>query len=927
MVHNNARMTEQRPDPDALLQAVRSSVEHRTRGRLKIFFGATAGVGKTYAMLQEAGRQLQAGRDVIAGIVETHGRSETAELLSNITCLPQRKVMHRSVALSEFDLDAALARAPELILIDELAHSNAPGSRHLKRWQDVEELLEAGIDVYTTVNVQHLESLNDVVAQITSIVVHETIPDSILEQADEVELIDIPTEDLLQRLREGKVYLPLQAERALQAFFTKSNLTALRELALRKTAQQVDTQLQAERTLSRTQATWPAAERVIVCVSSSPHSADLVRAARRLATEAHADWEAVYVETAAGRELSGAARARLDTTLRLAESLGGEAVTLSGERVSETLVAYARQRNATKIVVGKPTHSPVLDRLRGSLVDALIRRSGDIDVYVVREQPLPAGKPAAALALPQTHSDWRDYLLAVGIVAATTVIAWPLHGRLQPANLIMLYLLAVVAVALRAGRGPALLAAVLAVAIFDFCFVPPYLTFAVRDVEYLLTFAAMLLVSLIIANLTFRLKQQVQASLARERRTSSLYKLSREMARAEDTAAIIAAGEQRVAELFRCNVLIVLRRELDAEFNQELRFSGLFDRLQSELAVMRWVLDNGKPAGKTTNTLPGAEALYLPITAGRGQLGVLAVKPNLAAAEMLSQPEQRHLLETCCTLVAIAVERELQEQARHDAEVQAERERMRSTLLSSISHDLRTPLASIAGSAETLLALPSAAVQSAERDLLSGVKTEADRLALLLENILDMTRLEAGNVSLNLEPQPLEEVIGATLQALEQRLLERKLELHIPDDLPLVFIDAVMIERVLANLLDNALKYTPPDSPLMLSARATGAWIEVSLADRGPGLPAIDPQQLFAPFNQYGGAGSTSAQSSRGIGLGLSICNEIVKAHGGAITAEQREGGGSVFSFTLPVSDVRVPEEQPGPPLRTISCEQDGGAP
>lgn len=906
-------MAEARPDPDALLRAVQSTSAEHERGRLKVFFGANAGVGKTYAMLEEAQRQLAAGRDVVAGVVETHGRSETAVLLAGLPQLPLRPAVHRGVTLTEFDLDAALARCPQLLLVDELAHTNAPGSRHAKRWQDVEELLAAGIDVYTTVNVQHLESLNDVVAQISGIVVRETIPDLILEQADEVELIDIPPEDLLQRLQEGKVYLPRQAERALQAFFTKPNLTALRELALRRTAQQVDTQLQAQRTLSHTQATWPAAERIIVCVSASPHSADLVRAARRLAAETYAEWEAVYVETAAGRELHTAARARLAATLRLAESLGGEAVTLNGESVSETLVAYARQRNATKIVVGKPTHSPWLDRLRGSLVEALIRQSGDIDLYVVREQPAQGSALSGRQVLPLTHSNWRDYLVAVAIIALATGIAWLMHGRLQPANLIMLYLLAVVAVSLRAGRGPALLAALLAVATFDFCFVPPYFTFAVRDVEYLLTFAAMLIVSLIIASLTFRLKQQVQAAIARERRTSSLYRLSRDLAKAENAAAILAAGEQRVAELFRCDALIALRSQLIAGEQPAPRHAGTLSNPQNELAVMRWVLDNGKAAGLTTDTLPGAEALYLPVDAGRGVLGVLAIKPDPANADAPAQPEQRHMLETCCTLIAIALERELQEHAQQEAEVQVERERLRSALLSSISHDLRTPLAAISGSAETLLTLPSAQQHPAERELLSGVKTEADRLALLLENILDMTRLESGEVHLKLESQPLEEVVGTALQAFEQRLRDRNVELRIPDDLPLVRIDSVMIERVLVNLLDNALKYTPPGSPLVLDAQASGRWVKVQLADRGPGLPDIEPRQLFTPFNQYGGSGSTSTQGSRGIGLGLSICKAIVEAHGGTLSAGMRDGGGSVFAFTMPVSDVRLPGESLSP--------------
>lgn len=911
---------DERPDPDTLLRAVQSTDNRPGRGTLKIFFGANAGVGKTYAMLVEAQRHLGEGRDVIAGIVETHGRSETASLLAGLPQLPARRIVHRGIALAEFDLDAALARRPDLILVDELAHTNAPGSRHLKRWQDVEELLAAGINVLTTVNVQHLESLNDIVEQISGIVVQETIPDHILEQAEVVELIDIPPEELLQRLHEGKVYLPTQAQRAMQAFFTKSNLTALRELALRRTAQQVDSQLQVERTLAHARTTWPAAERIIVCISSSPHSADLVRAAKRLATEMHAEWEAVYVEPTSGRELSAAARARLAATQRLAETLGGDSVTLSGEQVAATLIAFAQQRNATKILIGKPTHSPLRDRLLGSVVDMLIRKSGDIDVYVVREQPASRAAPGPTAMGSQLHSGWQDYLLAVAITGLATGIAWLLHGHMQPANLIMVYLLAVVAVALRAGKGPALLAAVLAVAAFDFCFVPPYLTFAVRDVEYLITFGAMLLVSLTIASLTFRLRQQVLAAVLRERRTSSLYKLSRELARADGIAAIALACERSIAELVHSRVKLVLQKDLDGKTPMQAESTLMFENPASEYAVMHWVFDNARPAGLLTGTLPGAEALYLPITSGRGVLCVLAVQPTAEAKVELAKPEQRHFLDTCCSLIAVAMERELQEQAQQQAEVQVERERLRSALLSSISHDLRTPLAAIAGSAETLLSLGYRDQPPTEQELLRGIKNEADRLELLLENILDVTRLESGRLSLRFEPQPLEEVVGAVLQSLDERLRGRDIGLQLPADLPLVRIDAVLIGRVLVNLLDNALKYTPAGSPLLLRASAAGSWVEVSLADRGPGLPKIDLRQLFLPFNQYGGPGSTSRSGSRGIGLGLSICQTIIQAHGGIISAAQRDGGGSVFSFTLPAAEVQIPDEpqvqaQPDPEL------------
>lgn len=889
-------MPDTRPDPDALLRAVETT-DHAERGRLKVFFGATAGVGKTYAMLQEAKLLLAGGMDVVAGVVETHGRSDTDSMLAGLPRLPLREVEHRGVLLREFDLDAALERHPRLILIDELAHSNAPGSRHSKRWQDVQELLGAGIDVFTTVNVQHIESLNDVVAQITGVIVREKVPDVVLEQADEVELVDTSPDELLKRLRDGKVYMPAQAERALESFFTKANLTALRELALRKTALQVEGQLRAERTLLATQATWPAAERIIVCIGPGPLSADLVRSAKRLASETHAQWEAVYVEIPARGELAPSVRQRLDETLALAESLGAETATLSGDRVAETLVAYARQRNASKILVGKPTHPQWQDRLRGSLVDSLIRLSGDIDVYVVRAAgPSPRAEPGSQ-DTGRRRSRWLDYLIAVASITATTGLAALLHPHLQAANLIMLYLLAVVAVALRTGRGPAVLAAVLAVGAFDFCFVQPYLTFAVQDIEYLLTFAVMLLVSLIIASLTFRLREQVQASILRERRTSSLYALSREMASASSAGALSRLAEQRLSEQLPLRALVMLRQEILASATPRLDEAG-FEHARSEIAVMQWVLENGRSAGISTSTLPGSEALHLPLGAGRGVLGVLTVRPLPGQAATLAAPDQRHLLEAYSSLIAMALEREQQADAEQQSLLLAERERLRATLLSGISHDLRTPLAGIAGSAETLLSLPPAEASQAAPQLLGGIKTEAQRLARLLDNILELTRLENGSLQIKLELQPLEEVVGSALAALELSSRGRKVELDLPGDLPLVRIDAVLIERVLVNLLDNAVRHTAQGEQILLQARARGGEVEVAVHDRGTGLADYSSPELFQPFGLIDA--TPDAKAGRTGGLGLSICKAIIDAHGGAISAAARPGGGSSFSFTIP---------------------------
>jgi two-component system sensor histidine kinase KdpD len=918
-------MATERPDPDALLQALRTSGE-RNRGRLKIYFGAAAGVGKTYAMLHEALALHQAGRDVVAGVIETHGREETAELLADLPQLPLREVDYRGVKLHEFDLNAAITRRPEVLLVDELAHTNAPGSRHAKRWQDVEELLDAGIDVNATLNVQHLESLNDIVAQISGVIVRETLPDAVLERADEVELVDISPEDLLERLRAGKVYVSAQAQRALANFFNRANITALRELALRTTAQQVDTQLQAQRTLAHAAATWPAMERIIVCVGSGPLSAGLVRSARRLAAETHAEWEAVYVETATSRQLPAIARGRVEHAMRLAEQLGATAVTLSGEQVAETLVAYARQRNASKILVGRPTHAPWLDRVRGSLVESLIRYSGDMDVYVVRAKPDQApesGWPAAAYP---RQGKWPDYAVALGIIATATALLWVFRPHLQPANTIMVYLLAVALVALRASRGAAILACMLAVAAFDFFFVSPFLTFAVSDLQYLLTFGVMLAVSVIIADLTYRLKQQVLEALARERRTSSLYQFSRELSAQQGAANVARLIERHLSGLFQCDVLVLLAlaRGSTAGFAPQQR--SLFASPDNELAVAQWCIANAKPAGRGTATLPGSEALHFPLSAARGVLGVLILKPARSAPARwrMGEPQQQHLLEACTALASTALERELQAETQQQTELRAQQEHLRSTLLSSLSHDLRTPLAGITGSADTLLTLPDGLTQEEARGLLLGIRDEGERLRLLLDNILDLTRLESGEVKLRLEPQTLEEIAGSALAELEQRLTQRPLEVRIPPDLPLIQVDAVLVERVLVNLLDNALRYTPEGSPLLLEAVQDGGVVQVRLADRGPGLGGLEPEHLFERFSRTGDSRGTSVKGSRGLGLGLSICKAIVEAHGGTITASDRPGGGALFSFTLPVSTAESSSALTTDPGRAPRLEGDG---
>jgi two-component system sensor histidine kinase KdpD len=885
-------MSEGRPDPDQLLERVRTDEARQRRGKLKVFLGAAAGVGKTYAMLEAARARRATGLDVVVGYVEPHGRSETEALLEGLEQLPPRLVEYHGTHLREFDLDAALARRPALVLVDELAHTNAPGARHAKRWQDVSELLEAGIDVYTTVNIQHLESLNDIVARITGVIVRETVPDSVLEAADELELVDLPPEGLLQRLREGKVYIAEQADRAVRKFFRKGNLIALRELALRLTAARVDAEMEEYRRDHAIPGTWPVSERILVAVSPSPLAARVVRTARRMAAAMRAEWVVAHVERP-GARLSEADRDRVVQTLRLAEQLGAETVTLTGHDLADELVRYARARNASKIVLGKTRQARWRETLRGSVVNDLVRKSGDIDVYVisgegegVRQVSKPAGERAWG---------WRGHARATAVVAIATALAWGMFPFFQLSSLVMVYLLAVVFVATRLGRGPSILASVLSVAVFDFLFVPPYLSFAVSDTEYLLTFAVMLVVALVTSTLTVRVRQQAEQARQREGRTAALYAVSRDLARARGADEVMAAAARHVAEVFGSASAIFTPGETGG---LALRAGGLggAEADVSEQAVARWVQEHAQPAGLGSATLPGARALYLPLRAARGTVGVLAVRPP--APLLLDEPDQQHLLETFADQTALAIERaSLAEEAQH-ATVRAETERLRSALLSAVSHDLRTPLATITGATSSLMTGSGRLDEATRQELVAVAHEEAERLNRLVANLLDVTRLEAGAVQVRKEWHPLEEIVGASLTRLERQLADRPVTTRIPADLPLVPLDGVLIDQVLLNLLDNAVRHTPPGTPIEISAALDGDYVSVAVADRGPGVPSGDEERVFDRFyrGRAGGAGG-------GVGLGLTVCKGIIEAHGGRIEAANRPGGGAIVRFTLPLGE------------------------
>jgi len=891
----------QRPDPDALLARVREELAREQRGRLKIFFGAAPGVGKSYAMLEAARAQQAAGVDVVIGYVELHGRRETEALLEGLQVLPPLRLEHRGMQLDEFDLDAALQRAPRLIVVDELAHSNHPGVRHPKRWMDVEELLGAGIDVYTTVNVQHVESLNDVVAQITGVSVKETVPDRVFDAADEVELVDLPPDELLQRLKDGKVYVEAKIRQALSSFFRKGNLIALRQLALRATADRVDTSMREYRARHAIADTWPAGERVLVCVGPDPLSERLVRSARRLAFALHAQWIAVYAETPGLVRLPRAARDRVLQTLKLAESLGAETANLSGESVASTVLAFARSRNVSKIIVGKPARGRWHDRLRPSLVDEIVRGSGDIDVYVISGER--GAESPAPPRLPQRSSQWPAYARAALVVAAVTLLCQLLFGHIERSNLVMLYLLGTVLVAARFGRGPSVFAAIFSVGLFDFLFVPPLYTFAIADAQYLITFAVMLLTALVISTLAAFGRRQASVARQRERRSSELYGLSRELAQAVDL--------QGLGESLRAHVLAFIDGEAAVLLPDEAgrildpahfcaRGAGGASQARypvpgNDLGIAQWAFDHRQKAGRNTDTLASADAVYLPLNAFKRCIGVFGLRPK--DPRQLEIPEQVHLLEAFVTQTAVAMERVQLTQASQLADSRIESERLRNVLLASISHDFRTPLASIIGAASTLLDDAAASLgDSRRRELLQALLSEAQRLHRLVGNLLDLTRLTSGPVQLKREWVAIDEVIGAVLNGLRDSLAGREITLDVPADLPLVRSDEVMIEQIIFNLVDNAQKHTPPGTPIRISARAFPATLEVSVADSGPGLPAGEEQRIFEKFHRGHGE---AAQS--GFGLGLTICKAVIDAHGGEIRARNRAEGGAEFVFSLPL--------------------------
>ncbi len=893
-------MADPRPDPDTLLARVQAEEARAKRGRLRIFFGAAAGVGKTYAMLEAARSQRSAGTDVVVGYVEPHGRPETERLLEGLERLPTVAVRYRGMIRQELDLDAALRRHPAIALVDELAHSNPIGGepplRHPKRWQDVEELLDAGINVWTTVNVQHLESLNDLVAQITGVRQRETLPDKVFDEADDIELIDLPPDDLLALLRAGKVYIPDQVAAAIDRFFRTPNLMALRELALRRVAARVEAAARAlpgDRVRTRL-----AGDRVLVAVGPDRQAEQLVRAGKRLADALDAAWTVVYVETPRLLRLSDADRNRRIDVLRLAESLGAETVTLDGPSPSAALLEYAQTRSATRVLLGTPKRRGWRAWWRPSAATELIRRAKGFDVTIITpaESEDPRARGAAATVVPaRSHPiHWDRYAWAVASSVLCTVIAFGLYPRFELSNLVMVYLLGVTIAGLRLGRGPSVLTSILNVIAFDFFFVPPRFNLAISDVQYLVTFGVMLTVALVTANLMASVRQQTRVAGARERRTALLYAMSRELTTTRGIGNMATVAVRHIAEVFQCQAVILLPDESEhLQYPQDPPVDQSFR--SADLAIAQWVADNGRQAGLGTDTLPAASGLYIPLGDPSQKLGVLAVLPSNPRRVLL--PEQRHLLEIFTGQTGLALERARLAEAAEAASVAAQRESLRNTLLASISHDLRTPLAAVAGAGSTLATQGASLEEATRTSLARTIEIKAREISDLISNVLDLTRLESGPVTLRRDWQMLDELAGTAYLRFEERLAGHVVDLQLPADLPPVFVDGTLVVQLFANLFDNLAKYTPAGTRARLSAIAEGAFVRLVLEDDGPGFPPGDPARLFEKFQRGSGEGTVV-----GVGLGLAICRAIVRAHGGQIDASRRAEGGARFEFTLPAS-------------------------
>jgi two-component system, OmpR family, sensor histidine kinase KdpD len=890
------RNPEQRPSPEALLDAARR--EEKRVGKLRIFVGAAPGVGKTYEMLQQARARKRDGYDIVVGVVETHGRKETDALLEGLEVIPRRRVEYKGQWLDEMDLDGIIARRPQIVLVDELAHTNAPGSRHPKRYLDAEELLSRGIDVYTTVNIQHIESLNDVVAQITHVRVRETVPDTVFDRADAVELVDLTPDDLIERLKEGKVYVPKQAERALEHFFSPANLTALRELALRRTADRVDEQLLTQMQAGAIPGPWAAGERILVCVSEDPRAAGLVRYAKRLADRLHGPWTALYVEGRRSPQLNEEDRDRIADTLRLAESLGGEAITIpSADRsIADDVIGYAQANNVTQIIIGKSTRSRWFEILHGSVVHDLVRRSGNIGVHVIAGDAV-AGEPIPKKTVRTAEAaalDPRPYLWSLGAVAVALGICATIHPWLGVENVDLVFLTAIVGVAVRFGLGPSLVASVVASLCYNFFFLPPVYTFTITDPTNVVAFFFFTATAAIVSNVAARVRTQAVAAMARARTTESLYAFSKKLAGAGTVDDVLWASAYQTALMLKVRVVLLLPENGSIEVKAGYPPEDTLD--EADLAAAKWAWESDRPAGRGSDTLPGAKRLFLPMHTGRGAVGVVGLDSDKPGPLLTS--DQRRLLDALMDQAALAIERVRLVEDLDRAKRTAEADRLRSALLTSISHDLRTPLAAVLGSASTLRSMSHALNENEKADLLATIIDEAERLNRFIANLLDMTKLESGAVVPNSGLHDLGEIVGSVLERASKILAGHRVEVDLAKDVPMVDIDPVLFEQVLFNLLDNAAKYAPAGTTVRIQSWRDRDSVGLMVLDEGEGIPPGDLDHIFDKFYRARKADHVRA----GTGLGLAISRGFVEAMHGTITAANRtDRSGAAFTITLPI--------------------------
>ena len=903
---DHRRDTEQRPSPEALLAEARRDAKGQL-GRLKIFLGAAPGVGKTYEMLLSARTKLKEGVDVVVGVVETHGRQETEALLNGFEVIARKPMVYVNRILSEFDIDAALKRRPDLILVDELAHTNIPGSRHPKRYQDVEELLDAGIDVFTTLNIQHIESLNDVVAQITHVRVRETVPNSVLDRADAVELVDLTPDDLIQRLKEGKVYVPKQAERALKNYFSPANLTALRELALRRTAERVDEQLLEHMRARAISGPWAAGDRILVCISEDARSAGLVRYAKRLADRLHAPWTALHVETGRAPQLREEERDKIAQTLRLAERLEGEAITMpaSARRIADDVLDFARKHNATHIIVGKSTRSRWFELLRGSVVHDLVRRAGNISVHVIAGEEIatePAPPMLATVATAAQPFDPLPYIVALLAVAAALATSKLVQPSLGLENVDLIFLTAIVGVAVRYGLWPSLVAAVAASLSYNFFFLPPVYTLTITDPTNVAAFVLFTILAVVVSNLAALGWSQMVTAQERVRTVESLYAFSRKLAGAGTLDDVLWATAYQIASMLKVRVVLLLPENGTIAVKAGYPPEDTLD--EADLAAAKWAWEKDRAAGRDSDALPGAKWLFIPMRTGRGQIGILGICRDEAGA--LLRAEQRRLLDALSDQGALAIERVHLVEDIDRVNRTAETDKLRSALLTSISHDLKTPLAAVLGSAGALRDLPNAFNDDAKAELLSTIIDESERLNRFIANLLDMTKLESGAVVPNAAMHDVGEIVGSALQRASKILVKHRVEVEIGPALPMVKVDGVLFEQVLFNLLDNAAKYAPAETTIRVQGWQEQDQVKLQVLDEGEGIASTDLQRIFEKFYRAQKGDHVRA----GTGLGLAIARGFTEALGGTITAANRnDRKGAAFTISLP-----IPPMQEGSP-------------